>query len=373
MGLKNLGNTCWWNSVLQCFTHVEPFAAYFLTDKYKEELNADPEQRRFLDAFAGLQRELWQSDVDRVDPTQFTNAFKDDFDFLFDGNQQDANEGFLFLAGKMERVLNAKKTEERSDDKHGGEREDERRAARAWMRHLASNKSVVLDLFYGQERRRTTCLECNYVCRSFNPILFMPLPMNKNTRTLSDCWDVWVKEKEQVGNEGVAHCEGCMEVGWEPNEGAGLRPQGYTQYDLWKMPPVLVVTLIRFEETGAKITYPIEADLQWDCSRMTDSLHKEPLMYELVGVVDHLGDRANSGHYTATCLHRESGVYHKFDDSVVSPVDEGNVVTPEAYMFFYQRVAVSDVPFRRQSIRRPSGWPHRVSASEVRGEWLLPK
>jgi ubiquitin carboxyl-terminal hydrolase 36/42 len=34
-GLQNLGNTCYLNSVLQCLTYTEPFAAYLQSGKHK--------------------------------------------------------------------------------------------------------------------------------------------------------------------------------------------------------------------------------------------------------------------------------------------------------------------------------------------------
>ena len=41
VGLRNLGNTCFMNSGLQCISHVLEMTEYFLTNKFVKDINKD--------------------------------------------------------------------------------------------------------------------------------------------------------------------------------------------------------------------------------------------------------------------------------------------------------------------------------------------
>lgn len=71
-------------------------------------------------------------------------------------------------------------------------------------------------------------------------------------------------------------------------------------------------------------------------------------MYRLVSVVTHHGNAMNSGHYVSDVYSFAKDKWHHYDDHVVQPVDEKDVLgktrQENGYIFFYQHTAHGTAP-----------------------------
>jgi ubiquitin C-terminal hydrolase len=112
---------------------------------------------------------------------------------------------------------------------------------------------------------------------------------------------------------------------------------------LWKLPETLIIHLKRFEpidvfgknykKNNNYIKFPI------DNLNLTDYVgreRKDESEYELFGIVNHMGSM-RGGHYTAYCKNPNDNWYEYDDDNDVNEVDISKLVSPMAYILFYQK------------------------------------
>lgn len=97
------------NSALQCLSNSVPLTKYFLSEKYKEELNRDNPlgmKGEIANAYAGLLNQIWNEHYSSVAPRQFkmqVGRFAPQFSGY---QQQDSQELLAFLLDGLHEDLN---------------------------------------------------------------------------------------------------------------------------------------------------------------------------------------------------------------------------------------------------------------------------
>jgi len=380
VGLRNLGNTCFLNSSLQCLSNTIPLTDYFLGYDYVKEINKENflgTKGELVTSYGSLMKQVWLGTRDVVEPASFKSKLAR-FAPQFHGcHQHDAQELISFLLDGIHEDLNRVRNRPYIEDRDCDGTNDEADAMEAWKNYLRRNKSLVVDLFQGQLRNTCVCLTCGHCNIRFEPFMYLSLPVTDSCISLNDCLDLYL-QKDKLTGENQWYCEKCKE-----------HRDATKKIDLWILPPILIFHLKRFKydeygkmgsKTSAVIEYPLE---DWDlsssiCSKVGDKGSN----YDLYAVSNHIGG-LGSGHYTAHALNRFDENWYEFNDSSVRQVDPETHLrrNSSAYLLFYNRsdddmvLAASQKNttrrtsplIRRQSVNRPDLWPHaQVSNAEFR-------
>lgn len=305
MGIVNLGNTCYINSVIQAIINAPK------TRKYFYEHDTDVTNRDIVRAISKTAHIV--HDLKKVSrPKGLMATLEKHMGGQLDIRcQNDANEFFSLLIDKLDaQQPNIPCVPSKSKRNRMNELADA-----AW-----NNNS---EWFYGQFIQQVACSQCKKFSHSAESFLTIDLPVSHNDMSaiLKDCFDKDIVTGFQ--------CAKCNQTG-----------DGEKVLRLWRLPTLLVFSVKRFDSMMNKIhteltTVPFEIDLS---SLVINPIYtKDQGIYQLSSIVCHVGN-AYRGHYFCLCRSLSDDKWYKKDDENVEEIssDEVNKLSRTFYMFFYE-------------------------------------
>ncbi|XP_045385090.1 inactive ubiquitin carboxyl-terminal hydrolase 50 [Lemur catta] len=315
-GLRNLGNTCYMNAILQCLCSVSPLVEYFLSGKYITALQKDCSE--VATAFAYLMTDMWLGDSDCVSPEIFRSALGNLYPAFMKKTQQDAQEFLIYVLNELHEALK----------KYHRRRSYEKRSTQRCSRKMIANEtSIITQLFEGQLNYSIVCLKCEN-CTYKNEVftvLSLPIPSECEC-SLQDCLQCFFQQDTLTWNNQI-RCSFC-----ETKQETAVRAS------ISKAPKIIIFHLKRFDIQGTMkrklrthIHYPLT---NLDLTPYICPIFRKHPKYNLCAVVNHFGD-LDGGHYTAFCKNSVTQAWYSFDDTRVSEIPDTSVQTATAYLLFY--------------------------------------
>jgi ubiquitin C-terminal hydrolase len=348
-GLKNMANTCYLNSTLQCLLCIPEFTAYCssLVAPSRPDVSAAPEPEpepepgetfthdlgsmaaEFLAAAAAKNAAavadpslVEQTALGAIVPTPvlwWLTQLSEEFNY---GTQEDAHE---FTAAVL-RMLQSEVVQQAGSSGAG--------RVRAGVRLSEADEatSAVSRIFGSVIRAELCCPHDGH--RSYSYERFqgaLSLDITEWTQTIEECLEAYTAP-EKLAKANRWGCSSC-----------GNKVQARKQATIELAPRCLVLQLKRFRmgfqgKVNKPIAFGNELNLRPYCS--ADSPEGTgPINYVLAAVLVHL-DKFNIssfGHYIAFVKTSTAG-WVVCDDAHVLPVDEEIVLQQSAYLLFYRRV-----------------------------------
>ncbi|ETW00287.1 hypothetical protein H310_07666 [Aphanomyces invadans] len=304
-GLRNLGATCYVNSMVQCLFMTMSFRRAVHEWEPKETQHLSPVLLAQMQALQRLFAHMQLGARSFADPQEFASKLE-----LNNVVQQDAHEFTKLLLTHLQSIF--------VYSKH-----------RAHWNHIDSH-------FRGSMHYVTTCGTCH--ARSTKSSSFFELSVNiKGHSSIHHSFQSYLAP-EILDGDNRYYCDTCH---------GKQDASRHIEIEPATLPPTLMLHLMRFvydvkSNTKKKVQDAIEIPLELCMSDLTSAIpptSSSQGRYRLVGVLNHRGTTASAGHYTANLFHPTSGNWFSFDDTQVSPIEPASfLASKEAYMLIYTRV-----------------------------------
>ncbi|XP_055635108.1 ubiquitin carboxyl-terminal hydrolase 8 isoform X2 [Toxorhynchites rutilus septentrionalis] len=337
-GLKNLGNTCYMNSILQCLSNTFFLRDFFVDGSFKQYLNRNNKtQGKIAEEVAAVIKALWTGQYKCI-ASKNLRYVVGQYERQFGGiEQQDSHEFLTILMDWLHSDLQTvtMKLETSLENRPASEK--------AWIEYLKGKESYIARLFYGQIKSTVKCVRCGKESATYESFsnLSLELRPDSNRCDLSECLDMYFNGEHIRGWS----CPQCRS-----NQDA------IKKLDISRLPSILVIHFKRFYADPDSMTTVYKKKqnyVKFPLSELDMSTHIAPSelnrnqrlrshRYHLYGVSNHYGSM-ESGHYTAFCRNSEFQKWYKFDDHTVSSLDTSDVCSSAAYILFYSLKPTSDM------------------------------
>eukprot|EP01084_Bolivina_argentea_P267758 454605_1 len=234
IGLTNIGNTCWMNSIIQCVSHIPKVIEYFTNNQMNG--NISKSLKIIINNIWDSNHELMQKSLHKFKSgmSNISNKYG-----LYE--EQDPAEFLDNLINELHDELNIAFDEYANNDAIvSNGLPDNMVSILSWTAFLKSNNSPIVDLFYGQHKSSIMCAneECKYNYVIFEPFKILAVStvcikqeQYSKKGTLYDCIDKYVSENKLINTNW--YCSKCKQD----------LPNSIEQIQLYKFPKVLIIQL----------------------------------------------------------------------------------------------------------------------------------
>jgi len=314
IGLENLGQNGYLNASLQCLTNIKILSEKLLSNYIY--LNENTQQLAF--AYMKLLFELNNTKSQYINPSNLNSIIRE-LNPLFKGNHDsDPKDLIKFIIERLHWEL--KKKTDVNLQLQDSTSENKDFALQNFINSLTSNKSYLLETFYGILETKLKCDGCNITKYSY--MVFNMIEFNlKNVKEykinniglnnykgidLYDCLEQDRKEEILIG-ENTIYCNFCKNMN-----------TGTFQKSIFNSPPILIFVLNRgknSQDFNEEFTFPEVIDFRKNNYVINTKSYKK---YFLCSIITCIKENSSNSHFVCYCRNNVNEKFVCYNDRIVS-------------------------------------------------------
>lgn len=183
VGIKNIGNTCYMNSAMQCLVHIDFLKNFLIQNEFEPMINEDNPigaNGDLIKSLAALMKEYWNTHDNYVTPYSFKRCVSKYMPAFEGYSHHDSQEFLSQLLDTCHEDTNQilKKPYISTPTLQPGAKSDKQMARESWILHLKRNNSFFIHNFFGQFRSEIECPLCKSIYLKFDcfQVISLPIP-----------------------------------------------------------------------------------------------------------------------------------------------------------------------------------------------------
>ena len=334
-GLNNIGATCYMNSVLQSLYHIIDLSNGLL-DLYNKDILNDEILKKMpmTHSFLLVVYNLSFRKIKSFSPEDFKIIISKNESFRkFEAN--DSKTLTLYVLDTLNKELNDNKIQTKNDKVINPLRNYDVNDAKDIVKLFNENYNTLIgDLFNGLKCTDYICDTCSNIVKNYQIFNIISCSIEKtfldkygeNQKLekgkkvdILDCFKLDEKPNLFVGNNQI-YCGKC-----------NTSRDGKSINKICISPKIMIIFLDRGLNNRfmCDVDFPEELDIN-------NYLETKGNKYKLIGVIEHLGQSGETGHFIANCKHF-NGEWYIFSDSTIYPTKNNYNKYGIPYLLFYRR------------------------------------
>ena len=334
-GLNNIGATCYMNSVLQSLYHIIDLSNGLL-DLYNKDILNDEILKKMPMTYSFLLV------VYNLSFRKNKSFSPEDFKIIISKNESfrkfEANDSktlTLYVLDTLNKELNDNKIQTKNDKVINPLRNYDVNDAKDIVKLFNENYNTLIgDLFNGLKCTDYICDTCSNIVKNYQIFNIISCSIEKtfldkygeNQKLekgkkvdILDCFKLDEKPNLFVGNNQI-YCGKC-----------NTSRDGKSINKICISPKIMIIFLDRGLNNRfmCDVDFPEELDIN-------NYLETKGNKYKLIGVIEHLGQSGETGHFIANCKHF-NGEWYIFSDSTIYPTKNNYNKYGIPYLLFYRR------------------------------------